>query len=592
MKKTFITLFFTAFFIIPAASQSFDEAMVLYASEEFANAAGIFSELGDDQSALFAGKSYLALTDYENANDYLYRASESPQAGIRYEALYSLALSHYGLKNFDKSLDYLYAVIQGNHPGLRSDSRRFYSQILHFLSPIQRFEILPKLETSSVRYDVVRISRSYMQPEQYQNLVSELLELTPEASTRNRLRDELLDNQAQLPIPFQYPAAPAGTIYNIGVVLPTFDQGDPDFTIPRNLYFGMVLAADEFNSQNPDKKVNLIFRNSAEHPDTTEAALNELFESKRIDAVIGPLFSEPATRMAALSEQLQLPMIAPLANSAELYRNNSTTFQLNPTLVTHGREMARFAVRELGLTNLGVIIDQGSPHRPVAMEFRREAERLGARITHFIEQNFEAIGYDFSDATQVFERQVQPGSDDEILSVNVTQAIYAPFTGQASSTMMNLLMNELESMRSNLVILGTEDWEQHSLSNFQENFFEVYYSQAFFENKSTPDSELFEQEYQVRFGSAPDRFSRVGFDTAAFLFKQLEKAGNPEYLPNALLSSDPYQGLAYRIHFEGERINQRLYMQPLSQKAKDRLEALRQIEIPGSEIEDEDLFEE
>jgi ABC-type branched-subunit amino acid transport system substrate-binding protein len=573
MKHFYITLFLISFTAVQLFAQSFDEAIDLYISEQFADAAEIFSELEDDQSALFAGKSYFALADFSTANEYFYQAAESPQSGVRYEALYSLSLSYFSLKNFGKSLGHLYTVIESNHPGLRSDSRQKYTQILHYLSARQRFELLHQLESSSIRYDLVKTSRSYLEEEEYRTLVNEFLELTPQTSERNRLREELLSDTGILfPIPFQYPAAPPGIVYNIGVILPTFDENDPDYIIPRNLYFGMLLAADDFNSRNPDKKVNLIFRNSAEHPDTTEAALNELVQSKQIDAVIGPLFSEPAKRMAVLSDEYQIPMIAPLANSAELNRNFDYTYQLNPAFITHGKNMARFAVEELQLTRLAVIIDQGSPNRPLALEFEREARRLGAQITHFIEENFAAVGYDFSQAAEVFN---QPASPEGLESLLPAQGVYAPFTGQAGTTMMNLFLNALESMRSDLVVMGTEEWEQITLTSFQQQFFEIYYSQSFFENPDAVDAEYFEQEYETRFGSSPDRFSRVGFDTAAFLFKNLETAGNPEYLPRALRTSPLYEGLAYHIYLDGERINQHLFMQPLSDKARQNLRERR-----------------
>jgi ABC-type branched-subunit amino acid transport system substrate-binding protein len=571
MNKIVITLFLISFYTFPSVAQSFDEAMDLFTSEQFAEAAEIFSELEDDQAALFAGKSYLALAEFSKANDYFYRAADSPQAAIRYDALYSLSISYFSLKQFDRSLTCLYEVIGSNHPGLRSDSRRLYTQILHYLSTRQRFELLHSIESSSIRQDIVKISRSYLQPEEYRTLVQELLEITT-ASERNRLREELLDESVMLPIPMQFPAAPTGIVYNIGVILPTFDENDPDFTIPRNLYFGMLLAAEEFNSRNPDKKVNLVFRNSAEHPDTTEAALNDLVQNKQIDAVIGPLFSEPAKRMATLSDEYQIPMIAPLANSEELNRNFNYIYQLNPAITTHGTQMARFAVEERGLTNLAVIIDQGSPYRAVALAFQREAERLGARVTHFIEENFSVVGYDFTEAASVFDYQ---DTSDELTSITPVQGVYAPFTGQAGTTMMNLFLNALESMRRDLVIMGTEEWEQHSLTGFQQQFFEIYYTQPFFNNPDAADAEFFEQEYETRFGSSPDPFSRVGFDTATYLFTNLEKAGNPEYLPLALQAGTVYEGLAYRIFLNGERINQHLFVRPLSDKARQTLQERR-----------------
>ncbi|MEX0945586.1 MAG: hypothetical protein WDZ38_07895, partial [Balneolaceae bacterium] len=185
----------------------------------------------------------------------------------------------------------------------------------------------------------------------------------------------------------------------------------------------------------------------------------------------------------------------------------------------------------------------------------------------YIEEDFESSGYDFTEITDVFTP-----NEEWIDSLNYkrSQAIYAPFTSEASTTMMNLMLNTLEGMRSDVIILGSEEWEFADLTNFQERFFEIYYTKSFGETDDQSALDYFEKDYETRFGIRPDRFSSLGYDAATYLFQSLERAGNPVYLERALRNSPIQNGLSMKIHFNGNRINQHLFIQPLSDLAKMR----------------------
>lgn len=567
--KTLKLLFLLPLFAASVAAQSFDQGVELYNSEQYLEAAELFSDLNDHRSMLFAGKSYLAISELTLASRYLYTALESNIESIHHEALYSLALTHFELKNYAQSLEYLHRLIESqNRSGLRNDARRFYTQILDFVSVNQRFQLLHTLSTPSIRFDLVTRSQSYLDPSGIQLMVEELLKLTPDASERERIH-QYFSTESELRRAVQaYPSAPIGTVYNVGVILPEFDESDPDFTIPRNLYFGMVLAANDFNSRNIDQKVRLFFRNSYVDPDSTAKAFTDMVWKHKIDAVIGPLFSEPAIRMAHLAEEFEIPMLAPLANSDDLNKDFKYTYQLNPTFAVHGQKMAQYAVQELQLNSLAIITEPRSLGRASALAFRHEAERLGAQISYYIEEDFASTGYDFTEVMQVFN------SNEEIadsLNFLPSDAIYAPFTGQASTTMMNLMMTALEGMRSDLVILGSEEWEFTELTPFQNRFFEIYYTQSFGEPIDQSAVDFFQTDYEARFESVPDRFSHLGYDAATTLFQSLERAGNPVYLERALRTSSEHRGLSLHIHFDGYRINQNLFIRPLSDRAKTRI---------------------
>lgn len=549
-------------------AQSFEEGLELYRAEEFEEAYQIFTQLDDDRSVLFAGKSMLALDEPATSINYFNSAEESSIESVRQEAIYSRALAHYRLKNYDLSLFHLREVLDSDdRTAIRRDAQRLYNQLLQFLSESQRFEVLYRSESPSVRYDLVRNSRNRVNDSTYQFMVSEFLKTIPDSNDQNRIERELLSLRASGGEHETYPDAPGGTVFNIGVILPTFDPEDPDFAIPRNLYYGMMLAADEFNSRNSEKKVRLIFRNSAENPDTTAAALTELVWTRQIDAVMGPLFSQPAYRMASLSEEYRIPMLAPLANSDDLNLDYNFTFQINPTFEVHGKIMARYAIEELGLDNLAIITETGSLGKSSAVAFRREAERLGAHITYYIEEDFEATGFDISQYTEVF---APDAAQIDSLGYTPSQAVYAPFTGQAAPTLINLFLNDLEAMRSNVVVLGSEEWANISLTDFQRQQFEIYYTQSFGEAADSETIDFFTQDYETRFGNTPDRFSKLGYDTANILFESLETAGNPYYLARVIRSKTGYNGLSLRVDFDGNRINQHVYIRPLTVKARER----------------------
>ncbi len=561
MKAFLISIFLLLTVQSQIFAQSFSQAMEHYRAEEYQEAAELFLNSDDERSQLFAGKSFLALADYSKAIRHLQSALESNRENVRQEAKYSLAMAHFGLQNYDVSLQHLYDLANGfNQTGLRSDAQRFYNQILNYLSINDRYETLYRLTSTSVQYDLVNSSKPFLDEDAYRILVDELVRLTGDTFSQRQI-EQLLTNLRSQTRRDQYPSAPEGIVYNIGVILPTFDENDPDFTIPRNLYYGMVLAADDFNGRNSNQKVNLIFRNSNENVDSTAAAFSELAWTKKVDAVIGPLFSEPATRMAQLSEEFRIPMLAPLANSDSLNLDYNYTFQMNPTFEVHGKKMAQYAVQELNLNSFAIITEEGSLGRTSALAFRHEAERLGANVSYYIEEDFAATGYDFNQLTEIFSSDA---ALIDSLGIEPSDAIYAPFTGEASTTMMNLLMNNLEAMNSDITILGSEEWEYATLTDYQRRYFDIYYSQSYVENPDTDAIDYFIEDYETRFGSQPDQFSRIGYDTANFLLQSLETAGNPDYLSQAMRSRSMYDGLAFHVYFNGGRINQNVFIRSLS----------------------------
>ena len=343
MKRITILAFFICFFPLSAFSQSFNEGLDLYEQEQYVEALEIFTALDDGQSLLFAGKSHFNLQNYLKANEYLKQAIEvSNEIAYRQEAEFTLGLSYFRMKDYTRSIDQLHLLIISDERGrAKVDAQRFYRQILQFFALAQRFEIIQSTDYISVAEDVVTSSSNNVNHLDYTALVSLFLERITDNDQRETYASELDRPTSAIKSRRETEnsslSAPDGMVYNVGVILPGDEESGTDLLVPRNLYYGITLAAEEFNSQYTEKKISLNYRNSKEDPDSTIKSFHDVVWRGFSDAVIGPLFSETALQMAELSEQYRIPMIAPLANSDEINLDYNYTFQMNPTFEVHGK---------------------------------------------------------------------------------------------------------------------------------------------------------------------------------------------------------------------------------------------------------------
>jgi len=558
MKKNFV--FIPAFLLIVSSgfSQSFEDGYELYQSERYDSAAVIFSQLEEDRAMLFAGKSYFAMSEYLQAMRYLNIVRDTSALGIQHEARFTLALTHFKMNNYTESLQLLHRLLDSsNRTALRIESQRIYNQILRFLSSGERFRVFSQLDNQSIKKDLVDISQDLMPPDEYRVLLKQHMSTLSDSLDISDY-EKILHDISTTPFTFRYPNPPDGMIYNVGVLLPAFDEDESEFIISRNIYFGLILAAEDFNSRNPDMKVFLNYKNSLSDSVTIQEAFTDLKWTYHADAVVGPLYSEAAQKTASLAEEFMIPMLTPLANSDSINLDYNYTFQLNPTFEIHGRNLARYAVNELKLDTLAIITEKDALGTSSALGFRYEAEKLGAHIAYYFEKDFASTGYDIQPITEVF-------TPDSVLidSLGYTpvKGIYAPFTGQAAPTLINLLLTDLEAMGTDIIMLGSAEWGTSTMTDSQLETFEIYYTEPFGADPDSVKLDQFEQDFELRFGIESNEFARIGYDTGNYLLNALKTAGNPNYLNRVMRQLPTFNGLEFQIEFNGQRVNRHVNIQ-------------------------------
>ncbi len=571
MKKLFPSLLFFLLLSPLLGAQSLDLGKQLYQNGDFERAARIFEQTDSPEARLFAGKSHFALGNFIKAKHYLIQAaSESTDEAIQLEASYTKALNDFQLRDYTSSLEGFHQIRDREGSSVFiSRSEMYYNQILQYLSLSQVLEVFKQTSSDQIRFDLLTSSIGkfdYLKArtilEKYKSSVVNTNRQRL-ASIEQALNDSIAYGQ-QMNLS-KYQPAPFGMAYHIGVALPEFDIDSEQYEISQHLYFGIQLAVEEFNSENNSKKIFLRFANTNSETESPEAVLNNLVWKQDVDAIIGPLFSETARAFADLSQEYEVPIVTPLANSDGLDDGTDYMFQFNPTFSVRGTQMARYAVNELELDTLAVLAEKGSLGEAAAYGFRNEAEDLGAVIKYFFVEDLESTGYSILEYTRYFSQT------DTLEPAAGLKGIYAPFTGAVAPSLISALLTDLEASQSNYVIMGSEEWMNTDLESRRLPETSIYYTKSFETDTASVATDNFDTNFRLRFQVDPNQFAYIGYDVASLLLTVIEEVENPDYIKEGLRNLNNYRGLNSSVRFDGRNVNQNIRIKSILQETEDLL---------------------
>lgn len=552
MKKISSFLLLNLFLVQIICAQSIETGKSLYEQGDYKRAILVFENIETLESQLFLGKSYFAEGNYLKSINILSTFDDESPLLFLHDALYTSSLAHFQLKNYAKSLELLHYVIKTpNSSSITQKAKTTYFDIIGFLTTKQLFDTFKSVSNDEIRLDILEYSTGIIS----YNAANSLLDLYETSALKsndlqlNRIKTQLLDSLAYTSKikSWRNHDAPTGISYNVGVVLPQFEYDSPEYEIPQHIYYGIQMAIENFNRENADQKAFITYH-STNKGFSSDAIMSDFVYNEGVDVVIGPLFSQVAKDFSNLAEDFQIPMVLPLANADSLDLFNNYVFQINPTFGAQGKIMANKAI-ELGYDTVGVIVEKQSLGAPAARAFRHEVERLGGFVEYYFEENFVELGYDIRDFTQFF-------TTDTLDSVAIVEAIYAPFTGTIAQTLIQSLLTDLEAMKSEVAILGSEEWRDVNIESRRLDSTQLYYSKSFDVDTSSTLARQFISEFRIRFQTDPNQFAFIGYDTAKLILDQLKRVKNPAYLIENLRRSKPFKGLSISINFDGKHENE------------------------------------
>ncbi len=541
----------------------FEKAMSYYRDAVYDSAATLFSGINTPEAALFAGKSYFAISDYTLAGHYLRGITRDHDPRIFDEARYTRALVDFQTGQFGRSLDILRGIKSRHaYQNLHRDAEVLYEEILGYLTTEQRRVGFMQSESTQVRFDLLRYGFDHMVKSEAVELMGELrpyYEATVDTNVLRALERRVERLPDTLPASYEFGKAPAGIVYDIGVLLPETESGSREWQISRSLYSGYLLAAENFNRNNDDKRIRLHHLTTSNDSLTHEAAIVRMAWTLNVDAILGPLFSDAAYRIRDHAENYEIPVIPPLANADTLNISHPYLYQINPTFEARGIAMARFAVNELGMDTLAVITQSNQPVVREAQAFRNEAEKLGAKILHYFSEDFEALAFEVDHITPWFAGDKRFIDEEEFPSIKPVDGLYISVTGAGSDQLIELILNDLQATRSRVTILGNEEMAHVELSDARRQYFDIYYSNFFHRDNDRRETYHFQNDYQALTGSRADNFAHLGYDVATFLFDSIKTLQNPARIKSHLRHRPSFDGVITNIDFRSTHVNQGLH---------------------------------
>jgi branched-chain amino acid transport system substrate-binding protein len=166
--------------------------------------------------------------------------------------------------------------------------------------------------------------------------------------------------------------------------------------------------------------LRLEVRDSRSDAVTAVAALRDLTTSRDVVAVVGPMLSAAALAAATVADLVKVPVVLPVAMVEGLERSGPWSFQVNGSLPSLAKALARHAVREEGLRRLAVLYPRTVYGTVLTRTFTKEAEAMGAEVSAVV--SYEEGQADFANELKaVKEARPQalflPGSAGELVQI-------------------------------------------------------------------------------------------------------------------------------------------------------------------------------
>jgi ABC-type branched-subunit amino acid transport system substrate-binding protein len=529
-------------------AQNFNEGLQYYQQKKYKKAASIFDRLDTPEGYLFSGKSYYALRQYNKAQSSLDHIPPVTPSYIQNEAAYTSALINFQRKDFSESLKKLYEVANNDSDNdLASHADKLYKQILDYLTARQRKTAIKKGVPAETKYDLLKTGFGKINYQKAQNLYQTFTRNVGNDKWKRQAKEfkSFLSDSNTYQKKYGQPAKklqpPEGTIYTIGIALPKYPPNDQSFDVAKGLYFGALLAADQFNNRHSGVRAYIHFIDTGTSADSIKSITKKFARQAYGDVIIGPLFSDQAKAMIAPADKYHIPVMAPLAN-ADIDNQHSFLFQANPTYKMQGRKMAKYAINNLGINKITIIADKNSNGASAAKAFRSKAQKLNVDISHYFVRNLQS-SYEFSKYTRYFTSSFEP-----------VNTVYAPLDGTNALTLMDLMLRKLHTVNHHVIVLGSQEWQNYEFKPSQNKNVAIYFSTGTYVNNQSRLKQ-FKNKYQEEFNDIGNHYSMIGYDVTRFILKTLKSIGNPGLLPSAIPQQPLYRGLVRNIDFDGGNVN-------------------------------------
>lgn len=327
----------------------------------------------------------------------------------------------------------------------------------------------------------------------------------------------------------QFTSKDEGSI-QIGVIAPL--TGGTAIHGMRALH-GVEIAIDEINEDGgvDGRMIELVIEDSACEAKNGVAAAQKLI-AQGIKILLGPQCSSVAMAVAPIAEQNEVLMFSSIASVPDLKYAGEFIFRNSVTGAVHGKRMAAFAYKELGLKTASILyinLDNGVAYDS---SFTEEFELLGGRV----------VGHEaYEKGTADFRAQIT-----KIKQQN-QDVIY--IGGQSAQ----IAIKQIRELGVDAQILSMNGIESQEVLDVAGDAAEgIYFTSSAFDKESNRDAvTAFVTKYNNRYDDTVEAFSANGYDAGHIIAKALRSCDvDTVCIRDYLYSVKDYLGVSGKTSFD------------------------------------------
>jgi len=307
---------------------------------------------------------------------------------------------------------------------------------------------------------------------------------------------------------------------------------------------GVMLAFEEINANGGilGKQIEALERDNQGKLDEAVSIATKLITEDKIVAHMGPVTSGPTLAVVPVATQYQIPLLTASATAPEVTVDKDSgavrdyifrTCFTDPPQAIVG---ADFAINDLAAKKAAIYFDNTSDYsKGLAKEFQAKFEALGGTI---VAQ--EGFGKDDEDFRPTLTNFNKAGVD----------VIYVP----GYYAKVAKIVSQGRELGITAPFLGADGWDSPDLvaiagaENLNKTFFTNHYS------SSDPGEKVqnFVKAYQEKYGTIPDSFAALGYDTAYLLADAIERAGSTDSaaIVKALAETKDFEAVTGTLSFD------------------------------------------
>lgn len=286
---------------------------------------------------------------------------------------------------------------------------------------------------------------------------------------------------------------------------------------------GVLLAAEAINEKGGinGQPIEIVLEDDGSSPDAAIPKINQLIHEDEVAAVIGPTGIAQTVAVGAITQPMNLPVLAFTGLGPDVEKERTCVFHLTPAQALNARALLSYA-QHIGAENVAVLHDSG----------------YGQVIWNAMQDMGPAFGVDFT-TVEKFEIAATDATPQAALirasnpdAVIVLSTSAVPFRS----------LHQVRIDKPIISVHGTATYQYvDAMGEAADN---IVHAEFIVPEDPLPHQEEFIERYQEAHGELPKHFAAAGWDAVHMLAERIAEVG-PDAPSEELCEAlrQPYQGV-------------------------------------------------